>query len=115
MQNIEYKSGKGFARIEGVDIWVYPPKVDMPERGWRWSACRYAPGPDGYQGAPLYGPGIGEIQGQADTEEEAIALATSAARLVGCAPSDLVSLTLDTPVPYRLVAVADGPDERVET
>jgi hypothetical protein len=96
----------GFGIVAGVNIWTRGPSDDRDE--WVWQANRW--GGDYPGGCPRMVSGIGNIEGRASTEEEAVAMATAAAALIGMMPSDL---SLDNPVPYRLVAVADGPDEMV--
>jgi len=111
IDNIEYTIGNGFARVNGVTLWVYAPNEERTD--WHWHATRYEE--DTYPGGcPRTVAGIGAVEGRADTEEDALQLATAAAKLIGQDPGSLsADLSLDNPVVTRLVAVADGPAERV--
>jgi hypothetical protein len=102
----------GYGKIDGVNIWTRGPDEDIDD--WRWEATRWNGDYPG--GCPRQVNGIGHIDGRADSEAQAVEMAYQAAKLIGMMPGDLAPIVyaVDAPIPYCVVAVADGPDEKVE-
>lgn len=75
--DVETEAGIWEETTDGVQTWAWLQR----DGTWSWSAHRFADCP-----TTRYVPGIGSVEGHADTREDAIRLARAAAVLVGTEP-----------------------------